>query len=217
MRLRFSPRRYFIENFARKAALSLGESSKVLDAGAGPCPYKKYFSHCNYEAMDFKKLNDNINFVSSLDKIPRKSESYDAVLSTEVLEHVEYPQKVVNEMHRILKKNGKLFMTCPLAWKVHQEPYNYFYFTKFGLKSLLKNAGFKKYKISPMGGYFFFLADTLKTDYVLNQYSGNIFYWPIRVITYPFNQIIIPFLSFYFDKLDKTKEYTMGYLVEAIK
>jgi SAM-dependent methyltransferase len=216
LRLRFNPRRYFIENFVIINSEKTKNNMKVLDAGAGPCPYKPYFKHCSYESTDFKRVNKDLDFLSNLEKIPKKNETYDVILCTEVLEHVKDPEKVLKEFHRILKKHGKLLLTCPQGWRMHQIPHNYFYFTKYGLLELLKKTGFNKEEITPMGGYFLFLADTLKTDYVLEQYKKNWFvYWLIQAFQYPLFQIVFPFISFYLDHLDKEKLHTIGYTVVA--
>lgn len=217
-RLRLNPRRYAIETFVEESAMSLKNKMKVLDAGAGPCPYKNFFKHCSYESTDFIDTYKCLDFVCSLDNIPRKSDTYDAVLSTEVLEHVEYPQKVINESYRILKRGRSLFLTTPQAWRIHQEPHNYFYFTRYGLASLLKNAGFSKYTIKPMGGYFWFLADVIRFNNLLEQLSKkNIFRLIFAIVGYPITQIIIPFILFHLDFLDKKRDWTMGYTVEAVK
>lgn len=217
-RLRLNHRRYAIEKFVKKSAETLKKEVKVLDAGAGPCPYKKFFNHCKYESTDFVDTYKCLDFICSLDNIPRKSDTYDAVISTEVLEHVEYPQKVINESYRILKKGGRLFLTTPQAWRIHQAPHNYFYFTHYGLASLLKNAGFSKYTIKPMGGYFWFLADVIRFNNLLEQLSKkNIFRLILAIVGYPFTQIIIPLILFHLDFLDKKRDWTMGYTVEAVK
>ena len=93
----------------RNAASKLKKGQKVLDAGAGPMPYRQMFNQCDYESTDFVDPYHILTFVCRLDKIPRKSNYYDALVSTEVLEHVEYPQKVVSEFHRVLKKGGNYF------------------------------------------------------------------------------------------------------------
>jgi len=167
---------------------------------------------------DFIDKYKILDFTCQLDNIPKKKDIYDAILCTEVLEHVEYPQKVVNELYRILKKNGKLFLTVPQAWMIHQEPYNFYYFTKYGLASLLKNAGFKEYKIIPKGGYFWFLADAIRFNEIAQQYKKYpLIYYPLRILGFPFTSIIFPFILFYLDFLDKEKKWTMGYVVEAKK
>ena len=217
-RLRLNPRRYAIETFVEKSANSLKDKSRILDAGAGPCPYKQFFSHCKYESTDFVDTHKCLDFVCLLDNVPRKSETYEAVLSTEVLEHVEYPQKAINEFYRILKKGGKLFLTTPQAWRIHQAPHNYFYFTHYGLQSLLKNAGFTKYNIVPMGGYFWFLADVIRFNNLLEQINKkNPLHIVLAILGYPFTQILIPLILFHLDFLDKKRDWTMGYTVEAIK
>lgn len=218
LRLRFNPRRYAIETFVKASATKLKSGSKVLDAGAGPCPYKYMFAHCDYEATDFVDPHKILDFTCSLDAIPKKNNTYEAILSTEVLEHVEYPQKVINESHRVLKKGGKLFLTTPQQYMLHQKPYNFYYFTRYGLESLLKNAGFTSYTIRPMGGYFWTLGDLIKFNDVLKQYKRYFFiYYPLKLIEWPLTQLLFPFVLFHLDWLDKAKDWTMGYTVEAIK
>lgn len=217
IRLILNPNRGCIESFMRHAANNLKKGSLVLDAGAGPCPYKSLFSHCAYQATDFKNIDGKIDFTCSLEKIPKESGIYDAVISTEVLEHVEYPQKVISEFYRILKKKGKLFMTVPQSWKLHQEPHNYYYFTKYGLQSLLKNAGFKKFQIAPKGGFFWFLSDAIRFSNILEQYKNRFLYWIFRPTTFIFADILLPLVLFPLDSLDKEKKWTLGYLVEAEK
>jgi SAM-dependent methyltransferase len=218
IRLKTNPNRYYVTKFLEERSKKLKKGSKILDAGAGPCPYKYMFEHCRYEATDIKDPYKIMSFTCSLDSIPRKNGFYDAVLSTQVLEHVEYPQKVINEFFRILKPNGKLFLTCPQGWMVHQKPYHFYNFTKYGIESLLKNAGFKKYTIKPKGGYFVFLADAIKFNNIPSQYKNfKLLYYLLRILGFPFTQIFIPLLSLCLDSLDKKKDWTMGYNVEAIK
>ncbi len=218
IRLILNPTRYCIETFIKKSSAKIRKDSKVLDAGAGPQPYKYLFSHCSYESADIKDIDNTLTFVCSLDKIPRKDNYYDAIVSTAVLEHIEFPQKVINEFYRVLKRNGKLFMTIPQGWKLHQEPYNFFNFTKYGMESLLKNAGFKHFKIIPQGGYFWFLSDAIRFNGVLDQYKKYpIFYYPLRIIEFPITNVIFPFILFFLDFLDKEKKWTLGYLVEVNK
>ena len=218
LRLRFNPRRHAIETFVQSSAKKVLPKSKVLDAGAGPCPYKSFFTHAVYEATDYSNPHNMLDFTCSLDNIPKPPNFYEAVLSTEVLEHVEYPQKVMNEMHRILKKGGNLFLTTPQGWMIHQAPHNYFYFTKYGLKSLLKNAGFKKFKITPMGGFFKFLADALRFNSIFEQWNHNkLIYFPLWLIDLILFRIIASFALFHLDFIDRKKFWTMGYTVEATK
>ncbi|MEK6824950.1 MAG: class I SAM-dependent methyltransferase [Nanoarchaeota archaeon] len=218
LRLRFNPRRHAIEKFVQYAAQKMPRDARVLDAGAGPCPYKSFFKHCRYEATDYANPHHILDFTCTLDKIPKSTNTYDAVLSTEVLEHVEYPQKVMDEIYRILKKGGKLFLTTPQGWMIHQAPHNYYYFTRYGLESLLRNAGFKKFKIKPMGGYFKFLADALRFNSIFEQWKHNkLIYFPLWLIDLMLFRILASFILFHMDFIDRKHFWTMGYTAEATK
>jgi len=218
LRLRLNPRRYAIETFIKRSSRKVRTGAKVLDAGAGPCPYKHMFSHCNYEATDFNDPYGMMDFVCRLDKIPKKNNSYDSIVCIEVLEHVENPEKVLKEFNRLLKKEGSLYLTTPQAWMVHQKPYNFFYFTNFGLEYLLKKAGFKRFIVKPMGGYFWFLADVIRFNHLVEQLRRYpILYYPLKLIEFPITKAIIPLVLFYLDFLDRKRDWTMGYTVEAIK
>ncbi|MEK6858813.1 MAG: class I SAM-dependent methyltransferase [Nanoarchaeota archaeon] len=217
-RLQLNPRRHAIETFVKQSAKKTPSGARVLDAGAGPCPYKPFFRHCRYESTDFVDPDKILDFTCSLDNIPKSTGAYDAVLSTEVLEHVEFPQKVMDEMYRILKKGGKLYLTTPQGWMIHQAPYNYFYFTKYGLESILKSAGFKKYKISPMGGYFKFLADALRFNSLAEQWKHiKPLYIILAAIDLVIFKILFSFILFHLDAIDRARVWTMGYTVEATK
>lgn len=218
LRLRLNPRRHEIEHFIKEIAKKTPKNSRILDAGAGPCPYKHFFSHCKYEATDYVNPYKILDFTCTLDKIPRPSKTYDAVLCTEVLEHVEFPQKVVKELYRVLNKSGRLYLTCPQGWMLHQEPHNYFYFTKYGLFSLLNRAGFKDIKIRPMGGYFKFLGDVLRFNNLAEQWKkSKIIYVPLSIIDLVIFKILFPFVLFHLDSMDKEQKWSMGYTVEATK
>ncbi len=53
-------------------------------------------------------------FVATAEKIPFKSNSFDFVLCTEVLEHIKNWKKAISEIKRVTKKNGKVIVTIPL-------------------------------------------------------------------------------------------------------
>jgi len=218
IRLIANPNRRITLEFVQEISKNIKFGSKVLDAGAGPCPYKKFFTHCNYEATDFIDKHNILDFVCSLDNIPKEDNTYDAILCTDVLEHVEYPQKVINEFYRVLKKGGKLYMTIPHEWKIHQAPYNFYYFTKYGIKSLVQNARFKEFNITPKGGFFSLLLDTIRFNGILEQHKKYWFlYYPLKCIEFPITNIVLPLIFYPLDFLDKEKEWTLGYILEAKK
>lgn len=230
VKIRTDAEMFGIVKFMEFASGKVKPTDRVLDAGAGSCPYKKYFSHAKYESTDFadvfdKSSKNKHNFICSLDSIPKPDNSYDIIINTQVLEHVEYPHKVINEFYRILKPGGKLFLTAPQGWGIHGAPYNFFNFTKYGLESLFKNAGFKIMFIKPRGGIFWYLGFRSKTlpSYIFYQYAfrkrpllGFIFL-PFYLIVKPINEYLIPLIFFYLDGLDRAKDYTLGYACYCMK
>jgi SAM-dependent methyltransferase len=74
--------------------------------------------------------------------IPLKTESVDAVLCTEVLEHAIDPELLIGEIFRILRRGGRVCVTVPFIWGLHELPYDFRRFTPFGLAGLVSKRGF---------------------------------------------------------------------------
>ena len=149
----------------REAAASLPEGAKVLDAGAGTAPYRELFAHCEYLTADWSASVHpgarDADIVASLDELPVSDHTFEAVLNTQVLEHVADPRKVASELFRVLVPGGRLWLTVPLTWPLHEEPYDFWRFTSHGLRHLLEGAGFRVERLEPRGGYFSTLATIL--------------------------------------------------------
>lgn len=86
--------------------------------------------------------------------LPYKTNAIDTVLSNQVLEHVREPWTMITEIARILKPEGVLILTAPHIWGLHNEPYDYFRFTRYGLQFLLERAEFEVLYIHPMAGFW---------------------------------------------------------------
>lgn len=149
--------RWYVTDFVKNIAANMAEGTFVLDAGAGECVYKKFFAHCQYKAIDLAVGEDrwnysNLDYIAPLHEMPIDDGMFDAVLCTQVLEHLEWPRESVAEMYRVLKPGGKLYMTVPMAQSEHQVPYDFFRYTSYGIMSICRQAGFKDVEIVPLGG-----------------------------------------------------------------
>jgi len=157
------------DRWVREKAAAVAPGLRVLDVGAGTCPYRALFSHCEYRTHDFKKYKGvklgntteygTIDYESEITKIPVPDQSFDVVLCTEVLEHVPEPLEAVREMMRILKPGGCLLLTAPLGSGLHQLPFHFYGgYTPEWYRYAAQKFGFEINEISPNGGYFKLLA-----------------------------------------------------------
>jgi SAM-dependent methyltransferase len=71
-------------------------------------------------------------------RLPFRSGSFDCVVTTAVLEHVPYPQRVVREIHRVLRPGGTVYIEVPFLEGFHADPDDYHRFTFRGLEVLLR-------------------------------------------------------------------------------
>jgi len=152
--------------------------ARILDAGAGTQRYREFCGHLNYVAQDFAQYDGvgdkvglqtgafnygKLDIVSDIQAVPEPDESFDAVLCTEVLEHVPNPAGVLREMVRLLKPEGHLILTAPFVSFTHFAPYHfctgfnrYYYLRQFDA------LGLEVIELSSNGGFFDFVAQELR-------------------------------------------------------
>jgi SAM-dependent methyltransferase len=149
--------RVYLDRFVTAAAGAAPDGGLVLDAGAGNGLYRSHFDRVGYEAADFeavpgKDYADN-HYVCDLAAIPVGDDRYDLVLFSQVLEHLPEPLEVLGELRRVLKPGGQIFASAPLFYEEHEQPYDYYRYTQFGLRRLFDAAGFQDVRIEWLEGY----------------------------------------------------------------
>ena len=135
--------RIAVEEFAA----SLPKGYRIVDIGCGLQPYRQVFAHTDYIGLDVedsgRKSNEKLaDLYFDGTNVPMESESVDAILCTEVLEHAVDPVSLVREMYRILRKDGTVCITVPFMWGLHELPYDFRRYSPFGLAALFSEAGF---------------------------------------------------------------------------
>lgn len=182
-------------------------SGVVYDLGCGRRPYEKDIlaKADKYVGVDWSETFHDLraDIVSDLNKqLPIDDRVADAVVSFQVLEHLSEPQLMLNESFRILKPNGIIFLTVPFQWWLHEQPYDYFRFTPYGLEYLFNKAGFTDLIIEPQSGFFTMLI--LKMNYFTRRFvcGPKPVRWLAKLCLVPawyIAQLAAPIL----DKLDK--------------
>ncbi len=131
----------------------------VYDLGCGIRPYEADILAVadGYIGVDWQDTLHGLhaNVVADLNRpLPISSEVADTVVSFQVLEHLCEPQTMLNEAFRILRPEGRLFLSVPFQWWVHEAPHDYFRFTRYGLEHMLKKAGFVGIEVTEASGFW---------------------------------------------------------------
>ena len=147
-----------IARFVMRCASETPQGQRILDAGAGDSPYRHLFAHAAYTSADWPNSihegGRRADIAASLEDLPVDDSAFDRVLCTQVLEHVPEPATVLAELSRVLRPGGELWLTVPLAWPLHEEPFDFFRYTPHSLRHLVEGAGLEVLEIEPRNGYF---------------------------------------------------------------
>lgn len=193
------------KKFIDEKMLAISNLGVVLDVGGGErftkwlAEYKDLFKNTDYRTMDYDSTT-GADVVGDIHNIPLQEESVDAVICSSVLEHVENPILAVKELHRILKKGGKLFVSVPSIYPYHARKGHYPDYWRFfddTVELLFKD--FSKVEYVKRGGYF----------------KAMFFFFPMQ---HRLRFIIDPLAAF-LDNIFRTEKRntTSGYYIYAIK
>ena len=209
-----------ITAFARQ----LPEGARVLDAGAGKQPYRSRFAHCRYESADFEKVDKayaKSTYVCDLARIPVPDNSFDAVIFSQVMEHLPEPLAVLQELHRILKPGGRLFYTGPLWYEEHEQPYDFYRYTQFALRHLFDKAAYEVEDLRWLEGYLATASWQLRKmagalPLSFTAYGGRVTSVPtfcLALLFKPFAHL----LAYSFARADRQARYTAtGYPINYL-
>jgi SAM-dependent methyltransferase len=131
---------------------------KMMDFGCGSKPYRNLFDVEEYVGVDYYNEghphdNEQIDVFYDGKKIPLPNDYFDSVLSSEVFEHIFNLEEILREINRVMKKGGKLLVTCPFVWNEHEEPNDYARYTQFALKDIFARNGFEVVEITKSGNF----------------------------------------------------------------
>jgi SAM-dependent methyltransferase len=108
---------------------------RTLDIGAQNGPYGAHFPR--RVGLDIRP-GAGVRIIGDAQVLGIRDAAFDVVLCTEVLEHLPEPQKAIDEMYRVLAPGGQLLLTTRFLFPIHDAPHDYFRFTKYGLRHLLR-------------------------------------------------------------------------------
>jgi SAM-dependent methyltransferase len=195
---------------ARRAHLCKGA---LLDVGCGVKPYAPIIAphddiYTGLEHPDTAHGREHVDVWGSADDLPFQDDSFDTVVSFHVLEHTEEPAAVLGEMARVLRPGGRVLLSVPFVWGIHEAPRDFYRFTPFGLRHLLSQAGFTDIDVQPLCGYWATAA--LRLSYALVRLDRGV----LRLVM-PAVLGVIQATGALLDRADPIPEDAAGYVVVA--
>ena len=180
----------------KKKLTELPKGARLLDAGAGELKNRQYCGHLDYVSQDFcqylgkrggapdeglqNKVWDTtqIDLVSDITTIPAPDASFDAILCSEVLEHVPEPTHALDEFARLLKPGGVVILTAPFSSNVHMAPYHFCSgFSKYWYEHHLTKRGFQIESLIANGDWYALLLQEITRLGGLERQNFN-WSWP---------------------------------------
>ncbi|MHC5012469.1 MAG: class I SAM-dependent methyltransferase [Planctomycetota bacterium] len=185
-----SARRAWLE----RTLAAIPRGARLLDAGAGEMQHRPLCAHLDYVSQDLARYEGegdgtgihtgtweakDVDIISDITSIPEPDASFDAVLCTEVLEHLPHPIDALRELSRLLKPGGVLILTAPFCSLSHFSPY--FFHTGFSAnfyRRWLDDLGLDIEELVHNGNYFEYLAQELRRlPDVARDYAGTEIGW----------------------------------------
>ena len=155
----------------------------LLDVGCGSRLFAHHFDGRldRYLGVDLARspyLDDTTpDAFARAEALPIRSGSIDTVLGLSMLTCLPEPLLMLEEAHRVLKPGGILLLEFTQMVPLHDEPHDYFRFTRYGAAWLLERAGFEPIEFIPIGGLWARVGQTAIAR--LNRINRG----PLRVVT----------------------------------
>lgn len=168
----------------------------VLDVGCGASPWKSLLDprKTRYTGIDIGdaastfayRNKDCLHFDGR--HIPFESSTFEAVLCTEVLEHVLDYSTLVSEMHRVLKPGGQIVVTVPWSARWHYIPFDYFRYSPSALKAIFEE--FESIDVRPRGNDLAVTANKLLVMFARSLQLRSIASMPLLLVS-PFTGLFV--------------------------
>ena len=205
-----------------KDAIQQYAKGDFLDLGCGNKPYEGLYKPLttSQTGCDIIQSDKNrVDVICPVTDLKFTNEQFDAVFCTQVLEHVFEHNKMMNEIFRVLKPGGNVILTVPFAWELHEEPYDFFRYTKHALKQLFESTGFEIDYIKPNGGKWAAIYQ-LRNNMMYDSFKKNkTFINKLKKIL--FNELRLTQLrnlfAIWLDEKYKDEVFTLNYIVVAHK
>ena len=200
--------------FLNREFEKIESNKKVLTIGAGGEVNKLLKKHSiensfNVTSFDISE-NMRPDILGDICTYDFEENKYDYIVIAEVLEHLHSPHLAIDKIGHVLNSNGKVILTVPFIFPIHERPYDYYRYTKYGLGFLFKD--FCNVKIKERNSWIEAI-NALHVRLVMDQNITSRLFAPFFIILAFLNLPFVLILS----KIIKTDFITTGYLLTAEK
>jgi SAM-dependent methyltransferase len=131
--------------FEKYASSHICPGDRVLEIGPNPVPSPYRLGTqaevAAWQTLDFPGPNELTYELTDGYRFPVTSDSYDVVLSGQVLEHIPKPWRWMPEVARVTRPGGIVVTIAPVSWPFHEAPYDCWRVYPDGLRGLYEDAG----------------------------------------------------------------------------
>lgn len=211
---------YFLQADIHEA-LTQHARGRFLDLGCGNKPYEEWYAPLSTSTIGCDVIQSSLNRVDVLceaTNLPFEQGAFDTVFCTQVMEHVYDHGKLLSEANRVLQPGGYLVLTVPFCWELHEEPYDFFRFSKHGLQNLFEAAGFSEITIKANGGKWAAAFQMLLNTVYSSFKNKN---WRTKLLKILFIELrftwLINKIAIRLDRKHRDDVWTLNYLIVAKK
>jgi SAM-dependent methyltransferase len=161
---------YFLPKYA---------TGKLADLGCGNAPFYLVYKDLVSEniCVDWPNTghkNQYLDVECDLNQpLPFSTDEFDTIVISEVLEHIANPELIWKEMARILKPGGKILLSVPFLYKIHEAPYDYFRYTRFALENFANKNNLQVLELKTFGGVPEVLTDIISKNLIKLPLLGS--------------------------------------------
>ncbi len=193
----------------------------ILDLGCGNKPYESLYTPVTEKqtGCDAIQSSDNrVDVICLATDLSFGNNTFDSILCSQVLEHVYDHKKMMEEAFRVLKPGGSMVLSVPFAWELHEEPYDFFRFTRHALLELFEQAGFRVEYIKPNGGKWAAVYQ-LRTSMLYHSFRKKTWYNKIKKLLFIELRLtqLRNLFAVWLDKKFRDEIFTLNYIVVAHK
>ena len=161
-------------------------SGCVLDVGCGQKPYQSLFKSTEFIGLDVEvsghnHANEQIDVYYDGLLFPFEDCSFDSVVCNQVLEHTATPETTLSEIYRVLKPEGYALFTVPFMADEHEQPFDFYRYSSFGMKYLLETHHFEIVKLVKLN----------RNIALISAHSWNTYWYKLLKTPYPIVSLAI--------------------------